>query len=194
MASETLPRCPVCATPLKIPRDAVEFRCPFCTKTLYVEYDFTGVKLHKEQPQAPAAPPPSEFEQLLARASAPRPSPWRVWQNRLFGFGGRISRKVYWVGFAVGVPLYFIANWLARRVGRATPGPSALTLALLGLALLALGLWLWLAVSIKRYHDRNKSGWWVLIALIPYIGTLWQVVELGFFAGNPGPNRFGEIT
>ena len=92
------------------------------------------------------------------------------------------------------MPLYLIAGWLADWISRAAPGLSTLVLALLGLALLGLGLWLWLAVSVKRYHDRNKAGWWVLIALIPYIGTLWQVVELGFFAGNPGPNRYGETT
>jgi uncharacterized membrane protein YhaH (DUF805 family) len=46
-------------------------------------------------------------------------------------------------------------------------------------------------VYIKRFHDRDKSGWWVLIALIPLIGAIWILVELGFLAGTPGPNRFG---
>ena len=46
-------------------------------------------------------------------------------------------------------------------------------------------------VYIKRFHDRDKSGWWVLIALIPIIGALWILIELGFLKGTPGPNRFG---
>ena len=46
-------------------------------------------------------------------------------------------------------------------------------------------------VYIKRFHDRDKSGWWVLIGLIPIIGGIWLLIELGFLKGTPGPNRFG---
>ena len=46
-------------------------------------------------------------------------------------------------------------------------------------------------VHIKRFHDRNKSGWWLLIGLIPIIGAIWLLIELGFLTGTPGPNRFG---
>jgi uncharacterized membrane protein YhaH (DUF805 family) len=46
-------------------------------------------------------------------------------------------------------------------------------------------------VHIKRFHDRDKSGWWVLIVLIPYLGAIWMIIELGFLPGTQGPNRFG---
>lgn len=46
-------------------------------------------------------------------------------------------------------------------------------------------------VYIKRFHDRDKSGWWVLIGFIPVIGAIWLLIELGFLQGTPGPNRFG---
>jgi uncharacterized membrane protein YhaH (DUF805 family) len=46
-------------------------------------------------------------------------------------------------------------------------------------------------VYIKRWHDRDKSGWWMLILLIPIVGAIWFLVELGFLPGTPGPNRFG---
>jgi uncharacterized membrane protein YhaH (DUF805 family) len=46
-------------------------------------------------------------------------------------------------------------------------------------------------VDIKRWHDRDKSGWWMLILLVPVIGAIWFLIELGFLAGTPGPNRFG---
>ena len=46
-------------------------------------------------------------------------------------------------------------------------------------------------VDIKRWHDRDKSGWWMLILLIPLIGTIWFLIELGFLKGTDGPNRFG---
>ena len=34
-------------------------------------------------------------------------------------------------------------------------------------------------------------GWWVLIGLIPIIGALWLLIELGFLKGTDGPNRYG---
>jgi len=48
-----------------------------------------------------------------------------------------------------------------------------------------------LAVAAKRFHDRDKSGWWILILFIPIIGFIWYLVELGFLPGMPSPNRFG---
>ena len=47
-------------------------------------------------------------------------------------------------------------------------------------------------VHIKRFHDRDKFGWWGLIVLIPIIGAIWLLIELGFLKGTLGPNRFGS--
>jgi len=44
---------------------------------------------------------------------------------------------------------------------------------------------------VKRYHDRDKSGWWILILFIPLVGFIWFLIELGCLPGTPGPNRFG---
>ncbi|MBV7329929.1 DUF805 domain-containing protein [Chloroflexi bacterium TSY] len=54
-----------------------------------------------------------------------------------------------------------------------------------------MALWPNLAVSAKRWHDRDKSGWWSLIVLIPIIGVIWMLIEVGFLEGTNGPNRFG---
>ena len=47
-----------------------------------------------------------------------------------------------------------------------------------------------LAVSVRRFHDMNRTGWWVLIGLVPYIGSIvaffWYM-----FPGTDGENRFG---
>ena len=47
-----------------------------------------------------------------------------------------------------------------------------------------------IAVSVRRLHDRDKSGWWLLIGFIPLIGGIlllvWMVME-----GDRGDNRFG---
>lgn len=52
-------------------------------------------------------------------------------------------------------------------------------------------LWPTIAICVKRFHDRNKSGWWALIMLIPYIGFLWVIIECGLLPGTSGLNKFG---
>ena len=54
-----------------------------------------------------------------------------------------------------------------------------------------LGFWIGLALAVKRWHDRDKSGWWVLINLIPLIGWIWSFVEVGCLRGTVGPNQYG---
>ena len=46
------------------------------------------------------------------------------------------------------------------------------------------------AIAAKRWHDRNKSGWWSLISLIPLV-NFWMLIELGFLTGTDSANRFG---
>lgn len=58
---------------------------------------------------------------------------------------------------------------------------------LLGLALLLPSL----AVGVRRLHDTDRSGWWILIVIIPIIG--WLVLIFFFVTpGTPGPNRYGQ--
>lgn len=51
--------------------------------------------------------------------------------------------------------------------------------------------WLNTVNTVRRYHDRNKSGYWVLTTAIPLFGEIWQLVELGFLPGTKGSNDFG---
>jgi uncharacterized membrane protein YhaH (DUF805 family) len=67
-------------------------------------------------------------------------------------------------------------------------GPLA-SLVILVLAVVV--TWVSIAVGIKRFHDRNKSGWWVLIAFVPVIGGLWYLIECCFLRGTAGPNTYG---
>ena len=48
-----------------------------------------------------------------------------------------------------------------------------------------------LAVSVRRLHDTNRVGWWVLISIIPIVGPIWLIV-LYCYEGDEGENRFGE--
>jgi uncharacterized membrane protein YhaH (DUF805 family) len=47
-----------------------------------------------------------------------------------------------------------------------------------------------LAVAIRRLHDLDRSGWWILISLIPIVGGIVLIVWF-CSPGTPGPNRFG---
>ena len=51
--------------------------------------------------------------------------------------------------------------------------------------------WPWTMVLIKRAHDRNRSGWFLLVSLVPIL-NLWPAIELYFFKGTEGSNRFGD--
>jgi len=51
-------------------------------------------------------------------------------------------------------------------------------------------LWIGLAVSVKRCHDRNRTGWFVLLSFIPIL-NIWYLIEVGFLKGTTGPNTYG---
>jgi uncharacterized membrane protein YhaH (DUF805 family) len=75
-------------------------------------------------------------------------------------------------------------------------------------------LWVGLALGVKRLHDRNKSGWWLLLFWVlpgilqgvgEQVGTagivlslaglgisIWGLVEMGFLRGTVGPNQYGS--
>jgi len=96
-------------------------------------------------------------------------------------FNGRASRSEFWwyVLFAiiVAVVLQFVDNVI---LGFPLLG------AIFSLATLIPGI----AVSVRRLHDKDKSGWWLLICLVPVVGAVlliyWYATE-----GTPGDNQFG---
>ncbi len=107
------------------------------------------------------------------------------WGWFLFKFDGRINRAKFWLGYVV----LWVAYAVIAGIAAAANSTTGWTIA--GLLNLAL-LWPSLAISIKRWHDRDKSGWWVLIALIPFIGWIWALVETGFLPGTAGANQYGS--
>lgn len=110
----------------------------------------------------------------------------------LFAFGGRICRQKFWLMQAV-ISLASIS--LAVCVGVISFLSGNLQTMVVGsIATLWIGgtWWMILAVSAKRWHDRGKSGWWSLIMLIPMVGPIWALIELGFLKGNYGYNRYGH--
>jgi uncharacterized membrane protein YhaH (DUF805 family) len=111
----------------------------------------------------------------------------------LFSFSGRISRQTYWLAL-LGIWSAFIAlGLIVASIGAAVDdGDHSFKPVAIGL-LLPMLWWCTLAVAVKRWHDRGKSGYWVLIYFVPVIGPFWAFIEPGFFKGRPGPNEFDEL-
>ena len=101
-----------------------------------------------------------------------------------FSFEGRVGRQDFWIRYVLPyLGMLFVVVLIAgidENVGQTVSLIFSLAI-----------MWPSLAVIAKRWHDRNKSGWWILIALIPIVGWIWALVENGFLRGTVGPNRFG---
>lgn len=106
--------------------------------------------------------------------------------RRLFTLQGRIDRSTFWLLTITNqIALFFVLNLMAS-VNTNNP-----VVALGFLVLLAFVLVIEITTPVKRWHDRGKSGWWILINLVPGIGQLWSLIETGFLPGTRGPNRYG---
>ncbi len=105
----------------------------------------------------------------------------------LFSFSGRVGRKTYWLTWLGMIALMMVLGGLLTLVG---VSEDTLNAAIFIVYLPF--IWVSLAVQVKRWHDRNKSGWWVFIAIIPIIGPLWALIENGFLAGDAGLNDYGR--
>lgn len=96
-----------------------------------------------------------------------------------FSTSGRIGRGQYWLG---SIPLAIIMTAAEFFFLEA----NTWLYLIVALPLITAGF----SLSIKRAHDRNKTGWFTLLFLVPII-SLWPVIELGFFKGSSGNNKFG---
>jgi uncharacterized membrane protein YhaH (DUF805 family) len=142
----------------------------------------------------------------------------------LFSFEGRINRAKYWLvalAFLIGGEFILMKSLfvLADNLSDADPATIATLLPILFYAitypLFAVSMWIYAATTIKRLHDRNKSGWWfvpfgvlpvllpevagrlgqpnlaLLLGTIAFVLSIWSFVETFCLRGTRGPNRFG---
>lgn len=110
------------------------------------------------------------------------------WKYLLTSFEGRINRAKFWAGIVVLIAIGILATIIDAILGlQIGPGGTGVVSVLASLV----SIYLALALYAKRWHDRDKSGWWSLIALVPLIGAVWILVELGMLRGTPGANRYG---
>lgn len=98
-------------------------------------------------------------------------------------FSGRARRSEYWWFYLAVLIAYAVFEILAISTG--------LKVLFLLLAIVALALFIpTLAVSVRRLHDTGRSGWWVLIPILPIIGTIILIVFLATDS-TPGDNQYG---
>lgn len=131
------------------------------------------------------------------------------WKHLLFSFEGRVNRAKYWLVALITIGVSMAIAFLLIAVAlNSIAGFSVLAL------LILIPAYVGVVVGVKRLHDRNKSGWWLLLYyLVPgiltgiagdsYEGTnlalnvvghaisLWALVDLGFLRGTAGPNDYG---
>jgi uncharacterized membrane protein YhaH (DUF805 family) len=123
-------------------------------------------------PATPFAVDPSPFDDDVP--------PWRI----LLDPRGRASRRTFWLwGVAALLGLGALGQALLGIAGMKSDQAERVVSLLL--------LWPAIAVSVKRWHDIDRSGSWVLVAFVPVIGWLWLLFANGALPGTPGPNRFG---
>jgi uncharacterized membrane protein YhaH (DUF805 family) len=137
------------------------------------------------------------------------------WITLLFSFTGRVNRGKYWLAFLIWVMawvgLSFVWTGVLVSAGRAV----GLSIYIVTLVCIFLGARSGLAVGVKRSHDREKSGWWILLfwpgpsafsggytAVPDLVGgfmlliaavaiAVWGFVEIGCLRGSYGPNNDG---
>jgi uncharacterized membrane protein YhaH (DUF805 family) len=122
--------------------------------------------------------------------------------KRFFDFSGRSRRKEFWLWFLLVIIVYVVAGILdvqlglggstqsSSNYGDGSVGASAsFNGGILTLAWMLITLIPNLAVTVRRLHDVDKSGWFILLGLIPLVG--FYLLYLYCQPGTPGPNRFG---
>ncbi|MGW4031009.1 DUF805 domain-containing protein [Streptomyces sp. NPDC004838] len=97
-------------------------------------------------------------------------------------FSGRARRQEYWMFFLFNMVIGIVLN----IIDRAGDLGSVISF-VYSLAVLIPGL----AVAVRRLHDVGRSGWWLLIVVVPLVGAIILIVFLAT-DGEPGVNKWGE--
>lgn len=98
-------------------------------------------------------------------------------------FSGRARRTEYWMFVLCNVIVMLLLGMVDKLIG----GDNELISSIYSLAVLLPSL----AVAARRLHDTDRSTWWLLLGLIPIIGTL-VLIYFMVCNGQQGPNRFGD--
>jgi uncharacterized membrane protein YhaH (DUF805 family) len=95
-------------------------------------------------------------------------------------FDGRARRKEYWMFVLFNIIVSIVLGILGALI------KFPIFQIVYGLAVLLPGI----GVSIRRLHDTNRSGWWLLIAFVPIVGAIILLIFM-VTDGTPGDNKYG---
>lgn len=101
-------------------------------------------------------------------------------------FEGRANRPEYWYFFLFNLLISFGLGFVDGIAGMVMDTGIGILGGLYSLFVLIPSL----AVAVRRLHDTGRSGWWLLIALIPIVGTIILIVFL-VQEGDPQANEYG---
>ena len=87
---------------------------------------------------------------------------------RFLDFKGKTKRRTFWLAVLAGIIVSFVLSFVTGYLGKI----GTVIYGLFSLACFLPGI----AMNIRRMHDIKKSGWWVLIALVPIVGWVWYIV------------------
>jgi uncharacterized membrane protein YhaH (DUF805 family) len=102
-------------------------------------------------------------------------------------FSGRARRKEYWFFVLFNIIISVVLTVCDVFMGTYSAAANiGILTAIYTLAVLIPGI----AVSVRRLHDTGRSGWWLLIVLVPLIGALVLLIFM-FIDSQPGQNAYG---
>jgi uncharacterized membrane protein YhaH (DUF805 family) len=119
--------------------------------------------------------------------------------RRYADFRGRSQRKEYWLfvllQWLLLLPVGVVFVMLGGDVQKLLDAPFTLQggagdmVQIIGLAAFLALVIPFLAVQVRRLHDQDRTGWWILLGLVPF--GQFPLIALMCFDGTPGANRFG---
>lgn len=101
-------------------------------------------------------------------------------------FSGRTSRRDYWIAIIINAVIISVLQALSQ-------GTDLFIFILIEFIYSIAIILPFISISVRRMHDINKNGCWILINLIPIIGGIWFVV-LSLKSGTEGENEYGDYS
>lgn len=108
-----------------------------------------------------------------------------VWKNS-FNYSGRARRKEYWMFTLINMLIYIALSVVLGMIS----SPDSMLGAGVVLIFALAAIFPAIAVGVRRLHDTSRSGWWMLISLVPLIGGIWFLV-LMVLDSKPETNQWG---
>lgn len=107
--------------------------------------------------------------------------------KKAFDFSSRSRRKEYWMFTLFSLIVTFVLGFIDGFAGLEIAEGFGILGTIYGLLILIPGL----SLAVRRLHDTGKSGWWLLIALIPLIGAI-VILIFAVQDSEPQPNKYGQ--